>query len=73
MSTTSTCYAQHHVMSMLTKIIQDNQAKTKLLRFVSIDDPFVAVELSRLFWLHFSRPVCGGCDLRQRRVTSTVF
>jgi hypothetical protein len=31
----------HHasVLSILTQVIQDNQAKTKLLRFVSSDDP----------------------------------
>jgi hypothetical protein len=40
-SPTSTCSAQHHasVMSILTQVIQDNQAKTKLTRFVSSDDP----------------------------------
>jgi hypothetical protein len=40
-STTLACFAQHHmsVISILTQAIQDNHAKTKLLRFVSGDDP----------------------------------
>jgi predicted RNA-binding protein YlxR (DUF448 family) len=52
------------VLPILTQIIQDNQAKTKLLRFVSSDDPFVAVELSRLFWLHFSSPEVLFCYIK---------
>jgi hypothetical protein len=37
----ATCYAQHHasVLSILSQISQDNQAKTKLLRSLSSDDP----------------------------------
>jgi hypothetical protein len=40
-SAASTCSAQHHasVLSILSQIILDNQAKTKLLRFLSSDDP----------------------------------
>jgi hypothetical protein len=40
-SAASTSSSQHHasVLSTLSQIIQDNQAKTKLLRFVSSADP----------------------------------
>jgi hypothetical protein len=40
-SATSTCSDQHHarIWSILSQIIQDNQAKTKLLRFVSSVNP----------------------------------
>jgi hypothetical protein len=40
-STSSACYAQHNakVVLMLTQIIQDDPARTKLTSFVSSDDP----------------------------------
>jgi hypothetical protein len=40
-SPTSNCTPKHHasVLSILTQVIHDYQAKTKLIRFVSSDDP----------------------------------
>jgi hypothetical protein len=49
-SACSTCSTQHHatVLSILSRIIQDNEIKINFLRFVSSDDPNVVDELSTL-------------------------